>query len=283
MPTTINRRAHHFLLMTIVCLAWAMSATMAMAELRVTDAVGESRHYSFAELDALIGTTERQIPDDYLFKTEKTYLGYDLNKLFDVLSLPRDQHYLLVCTDGYEIEFDARHLNDERFKPLLARADVDAGDAVWLPYKVGVNPAALSPFYLAWAADSDEAQTEARATLPWPYALNEIRFHDPEGLHAAAHPGKNAPSDVLHGFELFTAHCMKCHKINESGGSLGPELTTSPAVTFTTDEQLADVIANIKTYYPSSKMPTYVKSLTPEEMDATVTYLRHVNREALQP
>lgn len=273
----------HQVLSTVLLLIVFVFSAKTAAELTVTDETGQTKHYSFAELDALVGSTQRQIPDDYLFKREKTYLGYDLNTLFEVLSLPKDQHYLLVCTDGYEIEFDARHLNDNRFNPLLARADVEAGDAIWLPYREGVNPAALSPFYLTWAADTEAAQAEARANLPWPYALNEIRFHDPEGLHAAAHPGSDADSTVMHGFEMFTALCMKCHKINNSGGSLGPELTTSPAVTFTTDEQLADVIANIKKYYPSSKMPTYVQAMTPEEMAATLAYLRHVNEQHIQP
>lgn len=251
-------------------------------QLIVTDPDGQSTFYSFDQLDEKVGLIEREIPDDYLFKRQKSYVGYDLNRLFDVLGLSKDQQYLLVCTDGYEIEFDARHLEDARFSGFLARGDVEAGDDTWLPYKVGVNPTALSPFYLAWSSDEPEVQQFARANLPWPYALNEIRAHDPEVLHAAAKPMGEVDAVTRKGYELFTDLCMKCHKINEAGGSLGPELTTSPSVVFTTDEELADVIANITRYYPNSKMPTYAETLTEEETDAMVRYLRHINAEAME-
>lgn len=265
---------------TLVFMTLALLSAAVTADLRVTDAAGNSTIYSFSDLDRMVGLIEREIPDDYLFKTVKRYRGYDLNELFTTLGLLTDRQYLLVCADGYEIEFDARKLGDERFKGLLARADVDAADSVWLPYKVGVEPASLEPFYLAWSADSKEAQSVARETLPWPYGLNEIRVHNPDKLHAAAEPGTSAPGDVIHGFEVFTRHCMKCHKINTAGGSLGPELTTSPAVAFTTDEELADVIVNIDRYYTSSKMPTYTDVLTAREIDATVAYLRYINQQA---
>lgn len=263
-----------------LAIAFVLLPAVTFADLRITDAEGNSRLYTFSELDRLVGLIEREIPDDYLFKSAKRYRGYDLHQLFGALGLSQDQQYLLVCTDGYEIEFDARMLDDNRFKGLLARSDVDAADNIWLPYKVGVNPTSLSPFYLAWAAVGAEAQEVARQTLPWPYALNEIRVHDPDELHAAAQPTGIVPEDVMHGFEVFTLHCMKCHKINTAGGSLGPELTTSPAVTFTTDDELADVIVNITHYYPSSKMPTYLNVLTEEEIEATVSYLRYINKEA---
>lgn len=262
------------------CIGLCAIAATTQADLRVTRGGGESTLYSFDELDRSVGLIEREIADDYLYKQAKRYRGYDLARLFDVMQLPRDQQYLLVCTDGYEIEFDGKWLNDPRFQGLLAREDVEAHDAPWLPYRVGANPSALSPFYLAWSAPDAAAQAEARRTLPWPYALNEIRVHDPDALHTAARPTPDADTPVQEGFELFTTHCMKCHKINASGGSLGPELTTSPAIAFTDDAELADVISNITRYYPNSKMPTYVDVLNLRETQATVAYLRHINARA---
>lgn len=268
-------------LCALVVLALLPLALLA-EQLKVTDAEGQSTLYSFSQLDEKVGLIHREIPDDYLFKREKTYVGYDLKRLFEVLELPKDQQYLLVCTDGYEIEFDGRHLKDDRFTGFLARADVEAGDATWLPYKVGASPTALSPFYLAWASDDPEVQKFARATLPWPYALNEIRAHDPEALHAEAKPAGEVDSMTQAGYELFTDYCMKCHKINEAGGSLGPELTRSPSVVFTTDEELADVIVNITRYYPGSKMPTYAEMFSDEQTRAMVQYLRHISAEAME-
>ncbi|MEM9622412.1 MAG: c-type cytochrome [Pseudomonadota bacterium] len=256
-----------------------MQIPPAAADLRITDGSGQTVVYSFAELDRLIGAVEREIPDDYLYKQSKRYVGYDLRRLFEVLELPTDRNYLLVCTDGYEIPFDAAWLEDERFAGLLARGDVeaDAAQGPWLPYRVGSEPTALSPFYLAWAADAPDAQQAARDLLPWPYALHEIRYHDADELHAAAAPRRQALPAVHSGFEVFTTHCMKCHKINQAGGSLGPELTSSPAVTFTTDAELADVIVHIDRYYPNSKMPVYAGVLSSGQVADTVAYLRHIN------
>jgi len=257
-------------------------------QLRVTNVAGETQLYSFDELDEIVGLVEREIPDDFLFRRPKHYLGYDLNRLFDVLNLSKEHQYLLVCTDGYEIEFDARRMKDGKFLGFLARADLEAvsgagadasGDA-WIPYNEGVNPESLSPFYLAWSAEGKEAQKEARKSLPWPYALNEIRVHDPEALHAEARPVGDSDALVQEGFDHFKTNCMKCHKINSAGGSLGPELTSSPSVVFTSDDELADVIGNIRRYYPNTKMPTYNGQLSSHDMTAIVRYLRHINEQA---
>lgn len=66
---------------------------------------------------------------------------------------------------------------------------------------------------------------------PWPYQLKSIaliRFEDryPEVVPA----GAAADSPAMRGFDLFKAHCVRCHSINQQGGRIGPDLNAPKSI-----------------------------------------------------
>ena len=266
----------------VAALICCSGAAVALERLSITRD-GETHHYTFDELDQLVGRSELEIPEDYIFKGKtKRYLGYDLATLFERLQLPNDREYLLVCTDGYAIDFDARVLANPAVQAHLATADVDAGDDVWLPYFVGSKETPIAPFYLTWRV-REQAPAEVTPPdmmkLPWPYALTEIREKRSNATAAAA-PTHGAAATVTAGFDAYQTHCIKCHQVSGVGGTLGPELTTSPAVQYLSDSELLSVIGRIDRYYTDSKMPRFEGALPDQETRNIVAYLRHINERA---
>lgn len=164
--------------LVLLTLTVSISDAVALERLSVIHD-GKTTAYTFDELDQIVGRSELEIPTDYLFKDgPKRYHGYELATLFGQLRLPLDRDYILVCADGYAIDFDARRLRDSTLRAHLAVADVDAGNEVWLPYYVGSKQTPIAPFYLTWRIRSDAPPDAAKPDLlklPWPYALKEIR------------------------------------------------------------------------------------------------------------
>ncbi len=269
-------------LLLLLSLVMLTGAAHSLERLSVTTA-GKTSTYTFSQLDELVGRSELEIPSDYLFEDgPKRYLGYDLATLFDKLSLPLDRDYLLVCADGYAIDFDARLLRNPALQAHLAVADVDAGEDVWLPFYVGREETPIAPFYLTWrqrGASPAGAIAPDLKKLPWPYALTEIR-EKPSDAVAAAAPDLGVTAPVTAGFSAYQAHCIKCHRVAGVGGTLGPELTTSPAVQYLSDSELLSVIERIDRYYADSKMPRFENALPDQETLNIVAYLRHINARA---
>ncbi len=274
--------ARIFSIFWLAALISCSGSAFALERLSVTRD-GATRSYTFDELDQLVGRSELEIPNDYIFKGKtKRYLGYDLATLFERLRLPKDREYLLVCTDGYAIDFDARVLANPAVQAHLAAADADAGDDVWLPYFVGSKETPIAPFYLTWRVRADapaNATLPDMMKLPWPYALTEIREKTSDATAAAA-PTHGATATVTAGFDAYQTHCIKCHRVSGVGGTLGPELTTSPAVQYLSDSELLSVIERIDRYYTDSKMPLFEGALPDQETLNIVAYLRHINERA---
>ena len=87
-------------ILSTMALVLLSGAAYALERLSVTHG-GTTRAYTFEELDQLVGRSELEIPNDYIFKgATKRYLGYHLATLFERLRLPKDRAYVLVCTDG---------------------------------------------------------------------------------------------------------------------------------------------------------------------------------------
>ena len=269
--------------LVILTLTASISDAAALELLSVTHD-GKTTAYTFEELDQIVGRSELEIPTDYIFKGgPKNYQGYDLATLFEQLHLPLDRDYVLVCADGYAIDLEARHLRDPMLRAHLAIADVDAGDDVWLPYFVGDKPTPIAPFYLTWRVRADAPADIVKPDplkLPWPYALTEIREKALDAT-APASPDKDATAPILAGFDAYQTHCIKCHRIAGVGGTLGPELTTSPAVQYLSDPELRSVIERIDRYYANSKMPLFEEALAAQDTLNIVAYLRHINARAL--
>lgn len=78
------------------------------------------------------------------------------------------------------------------------------------------------------------------------------------------------PADNSTGEALFNERCRECHKVNEKGGVLGPDLSKigskrSPAY-------LEQVIREPSKLFPGSAMPPY-DNLSVQQVNSLVDYL----------
>ena len=126
-----------------------------------------------------------------------------------------------TALDRYVSVAPARKLNEPG--GCLAVGDVDAPG--WEPVgRKGVSP---GPFYLAWSGPNQSTEND----YPWPYQLKSIaliRFEDryPEVVPQGAAAG----SPAMRGYDLFKAHCVRCHAINQQGGKIGPDLNAPRSI-----------------------------------------------------
>jgi mono/diheme cytochrome c family protein len=104
---------------------------------------------------------------------------------------------------------------------------------------------------------------EAASVLAFLFGLCGTTF----ALAAASAP------DTQKAKTLFQTKCATCHGPNGAGTSLGKRINASdlrsPEVQEQSDTDLAQVISNGK-----NNMPTFASSLTKEQIDALVAYVR---------
>ncbi len=124
--------------------------------------------------------------------------------------------------DGYEARVPSAKL--AAGGAWLAFRDHDRAPG-WEP--VGHKAADPGPFFLVW----DGARTP-ESGYPWPWqvvALDTARFED---LHPGLPPrGVKDDSPEERGYRLFRTKCVKCHALDQEGGTLGPDLNAPKSVT----------------------------------------------------
>lgn len=215
--------------------------------------------------------------DDIEYGEPHTYEGLLLQEVLRIGAFRAGDQLLLVCSDGYSIPFDSAVLEKDEWQGLIALRDIAAAEGThFVPFAHGREAVDFSPFYLVWTPQGETASTLAARDLPWPYQLTEIRVQRPEDF-AAAMPPESAGVRVKAGFDSFYRHCIKCHAVNGSGGTLGLALDSAHGL----DEllQRGDVverITNISRFYAGSKMPDFGDDFSAEELDALVGYLQSV-------
>ncbi len=219
--------------------------------------------------------------DDPEYKARHSYLGIDFKTLLTRAGFPPGVQLLLVCSDGYSIPFDSSVLLGNEWQGLLALRDTAAtGDNYFVPLDHGGELVDLSPFYLVWSPHPDATgnSTVTPAELPWPYQLTGIRRLQPTDYQSAMPPAA-APAAVQEGFDLYFRHCIKCHSINGSGGTLGPALDVEHGLTdILARSNVRDLIVQMSKYVPQSKMPDFNDTLSEQGVDALLAYLTAMTR-----
>lgn len=247
--------------------------TAPAAELGVVRPTGDRAVFAIAALDEAMGLTAQTVPNDFMYEMDKTFLGYDLKALMARLGLPLDADYLFVCDDGYEAQVDAALLTDARLTGFLARSDADApAGQAWAALPPGNATVAMAPLYLTWRSAALDA--EALRRLPWPYAVKEIRAVTAASRVAGLAPPATAPAAVRDGFHAYRHECVKCHRLLDTGGTVGPDLAKSAMVKFFDHPTLVEVVANFRRYYPGSKMPNYATEVPDLDVASVAAYLK---------
>lgn len=277
------------LLGTLLAILLPLNTLVAVAETEERTLIiqdGDARrHYPVTQLVAELGIQRLAVPQDPNYGTAHAYSGFGLRRLLDHVGLGDAKDLLLVCADGYSIPFAAQEILAKDVQGLLAIRDLampEGGSTHWQRFRHGAEVIDFDPFYLVWAA-RDEAGAQAPSlgpdSIPWPFQLTEIRRFDPDDYFAAARPSPPADSQVQAGFELYKAHCGKCHRMRGVGGSVGPELDRAFGLaSLMTPEQLTGLVEHSPERYPQSKMPVFGQILRPAEITKVVAYLEAMQR-----
>lgn len=136
--------------------------------------------------------------------------------------------------------------------------------------------------------DHPEDQEMQASTLRWMRwgAVLLLGFALAFPIYRAFEPGSRAEARELRaanlaslGAELYADNCAQCHGIEAHGG-LGPALNSKQFLQSVTDEQVRQLIA---VGIPGSPMAAYSidfgGTLTQEQIEATVAYLRSLEKE----
>lgn len=261
------------------CLLSAQAETLPPDTIKLTRLSGFSETVTLDQLAETVPKELVSIDLDFMHRSSRRYQGFDFKAVLTAYDMPLDASYLLICEDGYTATLDARYLGDE-VNAYLAVSDADVdGDARWSDFILRGKSIVFSPTYLTWQShDTDEVSPESLIERPWPYGLVEIRQYEPDSRYQMIKP-KSASVEVGHGFEVYKRECGKCHQVQDVGGKLGPRLDTSPLVIHLPEKELKRLISEVETFFPESKMPTYVEHLEEAEVDAVIAYLRYFSQQ----
>jgi len=91
-------------------------------------------------------------------------------------------------------------------------------------------------------------------------------------------PNAQAPEQAGGGAVLFQDNCVRCHGANLEGTKKGPRLAEIRTKKHWTDERITNRILN-----GAGKMPSFRESLSENQIQQLVAYLRAENRPTSQP
>lgn len=154
------------------------------------------------------------------------------------------------CGDGYS---PTRPLSAAlEAHGYIAFADTNAPDGqLWTPKKkFNGQDLVMAPFYLVW---NDETKKKA-ASRPWPHNLLRLKIVPSAKRYASLAPRNKNHTE---GFQLFKKHCIVCHALDGTGGTMGPELHSPRNVTtYWKKDQLIPFIRNPASFRKQAKMPS---------------------------
>ncbi|MEM0954758.1 MAG: cytochrome c [Pseudomonadota bacterium] len=241
-------------------------------QLQIELSQGGINHLATSDMFQRYGEETLAIDDPH-YGERRTYRGVDLRDLLRDQGFAIGEQLILECTDGYEIPFDTTVLEHADLEALVAFSDLKPTEGSdFKLYQHGRELVDFSPFYLIWKDDSQQLETEAWDKLPWPYSLVRIRR---AGDFAPAPPAADAEASVHAGYATYVDHCVKCHKIDDRGGQLGPQLDRNPGMLrVLSDDQALHLITQVSDFFPGSKMPIFKDILEEEQARDLVSYLR---------
>lgn len=241
-----------------------------------------SNNEIYISLEKMLGRLNRRnaqtvnVKFDHYFKSSKKYLGYPINLVIDsmmkVKKLDTSKATLIFeCVDGYQPMMDlAKIFGNVKgyivFKDLDEQNNKDWDDSINAKFK---------PYYLVWdnVAKNDDS-------FVWPYGLTAIRLVSTQKGYKSVYPSEG-PS-LIGGFNLFRDNCMKCHSLNNVGGSAGPEFNMPKNITeYWQEKDIILFARSPQTYRYNSRMPP-ITNLKDADFKEIILYLEYMKNKKLQ-
>lgn len=209
---------------------------------------------------------------DPVYKTNKKYQAFPLQPILKKLAenYPADLKQAVIvftAADGYKVTMAYPDALEEQ--GYLAFKDLSAQNTDWIAFKFGKEQLTPAPFYLVWSKSGID-----KWRYPWPFQLTIISIQPARSFFENAAP-ISANTATTEGFALFSRYCIRCHSVNSSGGSVGPELNVPQNITELFDEKtLKGLILNAPAYRHKTKMPVFNKLLNEQQVDSILSYLK---------
>lgn len=225
--------------------------------------VSEAEKQGIASMFTLIG------PDG----KERQYRGVPLPKMLDLAygtAWKSSEIVLFTCLDGYQ-PFVPVSLVLSAKPTVVFQEDKPGAFTRFNAHGHDVNP---GPFMLLWQASRAELDAQPLMTKAWQLASLELATFKKKFPFAA--PPEKASAQAKAGFLQFQTYCIKCHKVNGSGGDVGPELAKPINVTtYFKEEYLRKFIEDPESVRKGAKMPKIFGQTSgdKEAIDAIISYL----------
>ncbi len=213
------------------------------------------------------------IQHDPVYKTKKHYRAIALRPIIKQLAAQYTGNLsqaivVFTAKDGYQATMPYADVSTNL--GYLAFQDLSVKKGHWQPFQFGENKTTPAPFYLVWPDSTDKEKWR----YAWPFQLTKIAIKPAEQFFSNAVP-QSTNADVQAGFNLFSRYCIRCHAINGSGGTVGPDLNTpvNPAAIYS-ESVLKQRIMNARHFNPKTKMPVFEKILSDSQVEKIQLYLK---------
>lgn len=215
------------------------------------------------------GTEEIESQDDYYHALKRYHaiaLAPLIKKYFKLpLAELQGAQFLVSATDGYAVRIAGSQL----LHPAAYLAVADAEHDDWQPIgERGVSPA---PLYMVWKG----TKFADKEKYPRPWALAQIELLSGADRYAHTRPptGFAGNTAAKKGYEIFDENCIRCHSINQEGGTLGPELNIPQNIlAYRPEQQVRAYIKDPRTFRYSA-MPPHPQ-FSEQDLDDLIAYLK---------
>lgn len=193
-----------------------------------------------------------------------------------------EEELLLTCRDGYQPSIPVSRLLEHEAWLAFDR-DSDEGFTILKLESGESRRVDLSPYYLVWD-NLDDPVLLQEGDYGWPYQLVSVDLIRTAERFPNMVPGLEPSGEVAAGFAAFRVHCTRCHKINDEGGGIGPELN-SPVNPFDYRDRdwLRAWLDDPAAIVASARMPALNRELPDRArvMDEILAYLQAMQQHKL--
>ncbi|MBI3543278.1 MAG: c-type cytochrome [Deltaproteobacteria bacterium] len=243
---------------------------------------GKSQVFKLAYLKQRLKTVQVTIEDSLYGGKKKTYDGFALG---DVLGLAGGipegaDEVLFTAKDGYTPVLAVAKARTHRAVVAFEEHGRAKGQSRFEKQKAGKQWVDPAPFYVVW-----EEGSKLGEEYPRPYQLVRIEVATFAQKYPKTFPhDAKAGSDALKGFALFKNQCLRCHSVNLEGGAIGPELNVPKNITeYWSKGTLRKFIRDVGQFRAASKMPSFAKDLSEDDVERILDYLEFMKDRKQAP